>query len=150
MKALSVRQPYATDICLDMKTIELRTWRTDYRGKLLICSSKTGIKTWLEYQDKYYFAPMGATICVVDLIDCRPATKDDADDANCPPDDITDGMWAWVLDNVIDVKPKPIRGKLNLFEVDDSLVEPCGEPLYHEFLEQGIPSFDKDDIIFLG
>jgi hypothetical protein len=38
-KVLSVRQPYATLICAGVKTVENRTWKTDYRGKLLIHAS---------------------------------------------------------------------------------------------------------------
>lgn len=37
--ALSVRQPWADRIARGIKTIELRTWRTNYRGPLLICAA---------------------------------------------------------------------------------------------------------------
>ena len=40
-KVLSVKQPYATFICAGIKDIENRTWKTDYRGKLLIHASGT-------------------------------------------------------------------------------------------------------------
>lgn len=134
---------------LAKKTIELRTWRTDYRGKLLICSSRAGQKTWLEFNNEFYLAPMGTTICIVNLVDCRPATKADAEQAWCEPEDITEGMWAWVLEDVIDVVPKPIKGKLNFYEVDDDLIEPCGDVDYLNFLEIGKLNFDKDFIIGL-
>ena len=39
MKTLSVRQPYASLICYGIKTVENRTWKTDYRGRLLIHAS---------------------------------------------------------------------------------------------------------------
>ena len=39
MKAISIRNPYATQIMRGTKKIEYRTWSTDYRGELLICSS---------------------------------------------------------------------------------------------------------------
>lgn len=42
MKTLSVQQPFATFIAQGWKTIEVRTWRTDHRGPLLIASSKGG------------------------------------------------------------------------------------------------------------
>jgi hypothetical protein len=38
-KTLSVKQPYATLICAGVKTVENRTWKTDYRGRLLIHAS---------------------------------------------------------------------------------------------------------------
>lgn len=39
MKALSVKQPYATLICAGVKDIENRAWSTDYRGRVLIHAS---------------------------------------------------------------------------------------------------------------
>ena len=36
MKALSVRQPWAELIVAGLKDVENRTWRTDYRGPVLI------------------------------------------------------------------------------------------------------------------
>lgn len=40
MKALSVKQPWAWAIIHAGKDIEKRTWRTDYRGPLLIHAGK--------------------------------------------------------------------------------------------------------------
>jgi len=39
MKALSIKQPYALYICTGIKTVENRTWKTDYRGRLIIHAS---------------------------------------------------------------------------------------------------------------
>ena len=39
MKTISVKQPYATLICAGVKKIENRSWKTDYRGRLLIHAS---------------------------------------------------------------------------------------------------------------
>ena len=39
MKTLSIRQPFASLICRGIKTIENRSWKTNYRGKLLIHAS---------------------------------------------------------------------------------------------------------------
>lgn len=39
MKALSVRQPWATLIAIGAKRIETRSWRTRYRGPLAIDAS---------------------------------------------------------------------------------------------------------------
>lgn len=36
IKTLSVQQPYAAFICAGVKTVENRTWNTDYRGRMLI------------------------------------------------------------------------------------------------------------------
>ena len=44
MKALSIRPDYAIDILAGNKKIEYRSWNTDYRGDLLICSTAKKIK----------------------------------------------------------------------------------------------------------
>lgn len=36
MKALSIRQPYAALVLSGLKTLEIRSWKTRYRGPLLI------------------------------------------------------------------------------------------------------------------
>lgn len=40
MKCLSLKQPYAELLVLGKKTIELRTWNTNFRGEFLVHASK--------------------------------------------------------------------------------------------------------------
>lgn len=40
MKCLSLKQPYADLLVSGMKTIELRTWNTKFRGEFLVHASK--------------------------------------------------------------------------------------------------------------
>ena len=47
MKALSVRQPWAYLIASEQKTIEVRSWQTDYRGKILITASSAEQNSWV-------------------------------------------------------------------------------------------------------
>lgn len=116
MKALSLRQPYATLIAIGKKTIETRTWSTNYRGKLLIVSSKGKIYKGIPYASLFNLKlPFGMALATVELIDCRPMKKEDENFALCPyhPD-----LYAWVLSNIKKIKPFPIKGQLGLFEVD--------------------------------
>jgi hypothetical protein len=53
MKALSIRQPWATLIVLGMKTVENRSWVTNYRGKLLIHAAKTITKEDMQAGRKF-------------------------------------------------------------------------------------------------
>ena len=41
MKAISLKQPWASLIVSGRKTIELRTWNTKFRGEFYIHASKT-------------------------------------------------------------------------------------------------------------
>jgi hypothetical protein len=104
MKALSIKQPWANMIATGVKTIETRTWCTEYRGPLLIVSSKTP-----------RIEPAGYAIAVGKLIDCRPMKKEDEEDAGCR---IYPNAYAWVLTNIKKIKPFPVRGKLGLYDVD--------------------------------
>lgn len=119
MKTLSIKNPWAGMIACGEKTIETRTWRTDYRGDLLICSSKRFDRN---ASADMFFTPAcflkGMTICVVDLVDCVPMTGEHVDRACC---DVYDGAWAWILEDVRIVKNLPIKGSLGIF---DSEFEP--------------------------
>lgn len=110
MKALSVRQPWASMIARGEKTIEVRSWPTSYRGRLLICAAKK------PHGDD----PIGVAVAVVDLIDCRQFVRDDEFAACCgaDPDD-----FSWVLSNVRAIEPVPVKGSLGLFTVEVPVTE---------------------------
>ena len=126
MKALSVRQPWSFLIASGDKTIELRSRKTSHRGELLICASKTEPDCWVQYGGESYLLPIGVMMCVVDLVDCRPATDADAE-AAFTDDPIEPGTYAWVLQNPRDVMLREVGGRLGLFDVDDNLIEPMPE-----------------------
>lgn len=109
-KALSVKQPWANMIAAGEKTIETRRWATEYRGPLLIVSTKAPD-----------IPPVGCAIALTTLIDCRPMTRADEIAAACP---LYHGAYAWVLRDVRQLKPFPVRGQLGIYEVaveDDRL-----------------------------
>ena len=114
MKALSVRQPWASMIAQGSKTIETRTWPTKHRGDLLIVSSK---------QPKIDHLPTGQALCVVRLYDCRPMTRDDEPKARSQR---YEGAWAWCFANVRPVEHVHIRGTLGIYEVNrDEITADC-------------------------
>ena len=86
------------------KTIETRTWATDYRGELLIVSSKTP-----------KIEPAGYALAVARLVDCRPMTERDQIAACCS---IYPGAYAWVLEEVRRLDPFPVRGHLGLYDIE--------------------------------
>jgi hypothetical protein len=109
MKALSVKQPWANMIANGEKTIETRTWATDYRGDLLIVSSR-----------KPPIEPAGFALALVKVVGCRRMTRADEAAARCA---IYPGAYAWLLADVRRVKPFPVRGQLGIFEVPISQAE---------------------------
>jgi len=106
MKALSVKQPWANLIASGLKTIETRTWKTKYRGDLLIVSSKSP-----------KIEPAGYALAIVELVDCRPMIKADEKVACCE----LYPAYAWVLKNIRPIEPFPVKGQLNLFDVEFKL-----------------------------
>lgn len=99
MKAISIKNPFATQIMRGTKNIEYRTWDTKHRGDLLICSSANPQVPGMM---------SGCALCVVELVDTQ---YDPAND-----------VYEWHLSNVRKIKAFPVKGKLNFFEVDDALI----------------------------
>ena len=110
MRALSVKQPWASLIARGAKRIELRTWATEYRGPLLICASQSASREGLQH---YEDGPRGVALCIVDLVDCRPSKRRDSVAAYCKPDR---EHYSWTLENVRAVPHVPVCGSLGLFK----------------------------------
>jgi hypothetical protein len=114
MKALSVRQPWAQLIAQGDKTVEVRSRPWSYRGQLVICATARPI----ELDDDGKPLPVGCTVAIVDMVDCRPLRPDDAAPA-CMDGNYGDftkdecaGKWAWVLSNSRMVENVPVKGQL--------------------------------------
>ena len=104
MKAISIKEPWATMIYERKKTIETRTWKTNHRGDLLLCASK-----------KPESKLSGNAFAVANLVDCRPMVVKDEELACCV---CYHSAYSWVLENIQKVELFPIKGQLGLFEVD--------------------------------
>lgn len=136
MKSLSVRNPYAHLILIGEKPYEFRSWRTDYRGDLLICSSAN---------PKIKNTICGYALCVVRLNDIFEVTAKNYREFGL--DEKPDGkLYAWQLTDIRVIKPFPVKGKLNFFNVDDNLIEVIdngddslteeeAEELYRKYIE---------------
>jgi len=109
MKALSLRQPWASLIADGRKTIETRTWRTRYRGPLAIHASAR------PYED----LPTGGIVAVALLYGCRPMETTD-EYAACIA--LFDGAYAWLLANVEPVPLVPCKGRLGLWTPQEDIV----------------------------
>ena len=127
MKALSVRQPWAWLIAQGYKTVENRTWATNYRGPLLIHAGKKPDLTRSELDEiRRIFReeggidipadlPTGGIVGVVELVDCVQECADPDDAVWHEP-----GFWAWVLRDARPLPFQPVSGRLGLFEVNDA------------------------------
>ena len=125
MKVLSLKEPFATLIKNGIKTIETRSWKTNYRGKLYIHASST--KMPKEYKNNKELMALvneedlsyGTIICSCELVDCIEMTNEFVNNIknNRKNEYITgkysQGRYAWILKN-IEVLDNPIEAKGHL------------------------------------
>ncbi len=117
MKAISIKQPWASLIAAGIKTREIRQWPTDHRGPLLVVSSRRPVLEGHRH---------GAALCVVQVTGCRRMTPDDVPFA-CIREFYPD-HYAWELGAVTLIEPFAVLGQLRLFDVADGLVRPAAQP----------------------
>lgn len=134
MKALSIKQPWASLIAHGIKDIENRTWKTNFRGKIFIHASakSVGVPIELLNEDQIralqhgfceFRYPKSAIIGEVDIIDCiinHPSIWAEKTHYNEDDFDVEDPkpIWNWVLANPV-LYDKPIlnvKGKLSFWE----------------------------------
>ena len=125
MRVLSLTEPYATLIRNGVKTIETRSWKTSYRGKLYIHASSTKIpKSYKENKNLMSLVDInnmnyGNIICSCDLVDCIEMTDEFINDIkkNRENEYITgiysNGRYAWIFKN-IEILDNPIKTKGHL------------------------------------
>jgi hypothetical protein len=139
MKALTVRQPWASLIVLGFKQIETRTRDTKHRGPLAIHAGlhlpcRRGERvTFGDFEVERdrgglllrsplipwpYRLPMGAVVGTVELDETRPtaSTECKPDDMNRALGDFTPGRWAWSLSSPQRLPNIDAKGRLGLWD----------------------------------
>jgi len=103
LKGLSIREPWAGYIRDGPKDIETRTWHTNYRGWLLLCASQ-------KPKGKY----SSNAFALAKISDSRPMIKADEPRALVKA---KQGLFSWVLSEIVPLNPFPVKGALSLFKV---------------------------------
>jgi hypothetical protein len=145
MKAISLWQPWASFMAIDLKRNETRGRRCHIRGDIVVCAAKSWRlpsqrvcelmwdKMGFGFNDFEYLVrslPYGKAICAVECYDCVP-TEDfhligapvkisqlEADLGN-----YTCGRFAWLTRNLRPFKePFPVRGRQGWFDIPDEIV----------------------------
>ena len=115
MTALCVKQPWAELIASGRKTIETRTWDSDYRGPLLIVASKKPDDAALHAFPNVRTWPRGEAIATATVANVRPMREEDEEAACCGWHPT---LYAWELTNITRISPFPVRGRLGLFDAE--------------------------------
>ena len=124
MKVLTIKEPFATLIMNEIKHIETRSWKTNYRGEIYIQASISKIRKEIyerkelvklfENLDMHY----GNIICKAYLKNCIYMDEDFIKSVNyqeyvCGRYEV--GRYAWILDNVEIISPIKVKGKLGIW-----------------------------------
>lgn len=127
MKVLTIKQPFASLIAEGIKEYEFRTWKTKYRGELLIHAGKSIDKKAMKKYEKYNLEyPIGSIIAKVTITDCIKIddnTKKILKEKNIFVYENAikneDGkLYGFKLENVEKVNPIKVNGKLGLWDYD--------------------------------
>ncbi|MBE6149836.1 MAG: ASCH domain-containing protein [Firmicutes bacterium] len=127
MKVITIKQPFATLIIEGLKEYEFRTWKTKYRGELLIHVGK-GIdkKAMKKYEHLNLEYPSGCIIGKVNLTDCVEITDKVREELNKKNPLVYSSIikhkewkgYGFKLENIEKIKPIQINGKLSLWDYD--------------------------------
>jgi hypothetical protein len=139
MRALWWKQPYG-QLMANGKEVETRTWSTDYRGPVLICTSKKPyterglmdiagadnykkIKEMFRGQGLYH----GYAIAVGELYDCISFAEDslerrEATSKTFVKESLLPGLYGHYYCNVRLIHPFSMKGKLGWDTVSTSLI----------------------------
>lgn len=142
MKAITIKQPWASLICWVLKDIENRTWKTNFRGRVFVHAGAqwyenvknvpTLFTFWqgneISRKDKnsrfmeallHKELPLSAIIGEVEIIDCVE---------NHPSIWAMEGQFHWVLTNAIQYEtPIPCKGALSFWTPDAETLKLCEE-----------------------
>lgn len=125
MKVLTIKEPWATLIIEGYKTYEFRSWKTNYRGKILIHAGLGIEKNMIERFKKYNLTYIkGAIIGEATLEDCilvdEDLDKKLKEKNNLVYGNNHIGNYAWKLTDIKRYEqPIPVKGKLGLWNYEN-------------------------------
>ena len=124
MKVLTIKEPWASLIVNGYKEYEFRSWKTNYRGELLIHAGvgvdKTAMKKFSKLNLDY---PKSRIVAKVKMIDCIKIddsfNKELIDMNNEIYGDKTRDGYAWKIELIEKIDDyEIIKGKLGLWNLD--------------------------------
>lgn len=143
VRGLTLTQPWASAIAAGLKTYETRSWRTAWRGDLLIHASKNyppDARAFASTPDSKGFTLesildvigqpaksfAGMIVASATLMAMVPTDqlRFELEDLELSLGNYSDGRWAWKLGNVwLPERPRVALGKQGLWKPHESLLE---------------------------
>lgn len=125
MKALTIKEPWATLIINGYKKYEFRGWKTYYRGKILIHAGLNIEKDILQRFEEYNLEySKGLIIGEAELVDCILVDEKLDKELRKINQNVYGNnhinMYAWKLENIKKYKkPIKVKGKLGLWNYEE-------------------------------
>lgn len=128
MKALTIKEPWASLIIEGYKKYEFRSWKTKYRGKILVHAGLSVEKDMLKrFKDYKIDVKPGYIIGEVTITDCILVDEKFNKELRSI-DSIVYGRsnhvenYAWKIENVIKYdNPIPCKGKLGIWNYEENV-----------------------------
>lgn len=128
MKALTIKEPWASLIIEGYKKYEFRSWKTKYRGKILVHAGLSVEKDMLKrFKDYKIDVKPGYILGEVTITDCILVDEKFNKELR-EIDPIVYGRsnhvenYAWKIENVIKYdEPIPCKGKLGLWNYEKNI-----------------------------
>ena len=127
MKVITIKQPWATLIAEGYNEYEFRTWKTHYRGDILIHAGKSIDEKAMErFRHLKLDYPVGKIIAKATLTDCVDVTLEFSLKLLEKDSLVYHGLidktnwkgYGFKLENIKKIRPIAINGKLGLWNYD--------------------------------
>lgn len=127
MKVITIKQPFATLIAESLKEYEFRTWKTKYRGDILIHAGKGIDKKAMErYKHLNLEYPLGKIIAKATITDCIYIDDEMRKKLKEKNPLVYSGIikhpewegYGFKLENIKKIDGPEVNGKLSLWEYD--------------------------------
>ena len=126
MKVITIKQPFATLIAEGLKEYEFRTWKTKYRGDILIHAGKGFDKKAMQrYEHLNLEYPSGKIIAKATITDCVYVDDDLKKELQQKNPLVYYGIlnkesnwdgYGFKLENISKIPPIEVTGKLSLWD----------------------------------
>ena len=127
MKVITIKQPFASMIAAGIKEYEFRTWKTKYRGEILIHAGK-GIdkKAMKKFEGYGLDYPSGCIIAKAVLSECIEVDDEFRSVLSKKNPTVYSSIikhtewegYAFQLDKIEKMEPIPVKGKLSIWEYE--------------------------------
>jgi hypothetical protein len=124
MKVITLKQPWASLIAEGIKKYEFRSWKTNYRGKILIHAGVGIDKDAMnKYKELHLEYPSKQIIAEAEIVDCLKL-NDELNDRIIEEKNIAYGSkrrsgYVWKLDNIKKINSNDVvNGQLGLWNYD--------------------------------